>query len=98
MDLNASGMIDLRHIRTISKVEMAGSFTFCIMTDDRNLILRASTHTEMMGWIRAFHIHADIARGGSGRETILIYIYIYYCCLHIYIYAIYNIYIRNDNC
>lgn len=91
-------MIDLRHIRTISKVEIAGSFTFCIMTDDRNLILRASTHTEMMGWIRAFHIHADIARGGSGKETIVIYIYTITVFIYIYIYMLYIIYIRNDDC
>ena len=61
-------MIDLRQIRTISKVEVVGSYTFSIMTDDRNLIVRCASHAEMMGWIKALHIHSDIARGGSGSN------------------------------
>lgn len=69
-DLNFSGMIDLRHVRSITKVDINGAFTFCVTSEDRNLIMRAGSVAEMNGWIRALHIRADIARGGSGMNIV----------------------------
>jgi hypothetical protein len=69
-DLVASGMIDLRHVRSITKVDINGAFTFCVTCEDRNLIMRASSVTEMNGWIRALHMQADIARGGTGMTLV----------------------------
>lgn len=69
-DLIASGMIDLRHVRSITKVDLNGAFTFCVTCDDRNLIMRASSVAEMNGWIRALHMQADIARGGTGMSLV----------------------------
>lgn len=69
-DLNFSGMIDLRHVRSITKVDINGAFTFCVTSEDRNLIMRANSLLEMNGWIRALHIRADLARGGSGMNVV----------------------------
>lgn len=69
-DLISSGMIDLRHVRSITKVDINGAFTFCVTCDDRNLIMRASSAAEMNGWIRALHMQADIARGGTGMNLV----------------------------
>ena len=69
-DLNPSGMVNLKHVRNITKVEISGCFTFCVTSEDRNLILRASSLTEMSNWIRTLHIHADIARGGTGMNVV----------------------------
>lgn len=69
-DVSPSGMIDLRHVRSISKVDISGSYTFCVSCEDRNLIMRANSVVEMNSWFRALHIHADIARGGSGMNVV----------------------------
>eukprot|EP00600_Ochromonadales_sp_CCMP1393_P005575 CAMPEP_0174965784 /NCGR_PEP_ID=MMETSP0004_2-20121128/6627_1 /TAXON_ID=420556 /ORGANISM="Ochromonas sp., Strain CCMP1393" /LENGTH=595 /DNA_ID=CAMNT_0016214657 /DNA_START=80 /DNA_END=1867 /DNA_ORIENTATION=+ len=69
-DISSSGMINLRNVRSITKVETSGCFTFCVSNEDRNLILRASTYTEMSGWVKALHMHADIARGGTGMNVV----------------------------
>lgn len=69
-DVSASGMIDLRHVRSISKLEAAQPYSFCVTTDDRNLIVRSSGYTETNNWIKMLHIHADIARGGSGMNIV----------------------------
>lgn len=63
-------MVDLRHVRNISKIESPGMHTFAITCQDRNLILRANSAAEMNNWIRALHIHADIARGGTGMNVV----------------------------
>jgi hypothetical protein len=69
-DLFSSGMIDLKYIRSISKLDNHGQFSFVINSDERNLILRAANLTEMHAWIRALHMHADIARGGKGTMVV----------------------------
>lgn len=69
-DDSASGMIDLRHVRSISKLEAMQPYAFCVTTDDRNLIVRSSGYTETNNWIKMLHIHADIARGGSGMNIV----------------------------
>lgn len=63
-------MIDLRHVRSISKLEAMQPYAFCVTTDDRNLIVRSSGYTETNNWIKMLHIHADIARGGSGMNIV----------------------------
>lgn len=63
-------MIDLRHVRSISKLEASQPYAFCVTTDDRNLIVRSSGCTETNNWIKTLHIHADIARGGSGMNIV----------------------------
>lgn len=90
-DLFSSGMIDLKYIRSITKLEpqqqprpSSGNttttaaalsqppqpFSFMISSDERNLILRATSQNEMNSWIRALHMHADIARGGKGTTVV----------------------------
>jgi hypothetical protein len=69
-DISPSGFVDLRHVRSITKVDINGAFTFCVTSEDRNLIMRASSVAEMNGWIRALHMQADIARGGSGMTVV----------------------------
>ncbi|KAJ1412013.1 hypothetical protein B484DRAFT_335945, partial [Ochromonadaceae sp. CCMP2298] len=63
-DVSSSGMIDLRNVRSITKIDMygTGGFTFCVTNEDRNLVLRASANVELNGWVRNLHMHADIAR------------------------------------
>jgi hypothetical protein len=65
-DLNSSGMVDLKYTRNITKLDCGGLCTFVVICQDRNIILRANALLEMNNWIRALHIQADIARGGSG--------------------------------
>lgn len=69
-DISPGGMVDLRYVRSITKVDINGSFTFCVTSEDRNLILRSGSQAEMNNWVRALHIHADIARGGSGMNVV----------------------------
>ena len=69
-DAIPSGQIDLRHVRSISKVDINGAYTFCVSSEDRNLIVRANSIVEMNGWIRSLHMQADIARGGSGMTVV----------------------------
>lgn len=69
-DMNPSGTINLKHVRSIAKVEISGCFTFCVTSEDRNLIMRAMSIMEMNNWIKSLHIHADIARGGSGMNVV----------------------------
>lgn len=69
-DLCSSGMIDLKYIRAITKQEAQGQYAFLIESDERNIMLRAATLTDMSNWIRMLHMHADIARGGSGTAVV----------------------------
>jgi len=71
-DVSSSGMIDLRNVRSITKIDMygTGGFTFCVTNEDRNLVLRASANVELNGWVRNLHMHADIARGGTGMNVV----------------------------
>jgi hypothetical protein len=83
-DLFSSGMINLKYVRSISKLENqqidgnsnSGSgknnmqYAFSINSDERNLVLRATTLQEMNTWFKVLHIHADKARGGKGTTVI----------------------------
>lgn len=70
-DLCSSGMIDLKYIRSIMKLENQSTpFTFTIVSEERNIVLRCTSMVEMNNWIRALHIHADIARGGTGMMVV----------------------------
>lgn len=69
-DISPSGMVDLRHVRSITKVDINGAYTFCVTCEDRNLIMRANTLSEMNSWFRALHRHADLARGGDGTNVV----------------------------
>jgi hypothetical protein len=71
-DLCSSGMVDLKYIRSIHKLENSayGNYTFLINCEERNLILRCTTSNEMNQWVRALHIQADIARGGTGMNVV----------------------------
>ena len=63
-------MVDLRHVRNITKVDINGAYTFCVTCEDRNLIMRANSLSEMNSWFRALHRHADLARGGDGTNVV----------------------------
>lgn len=69
-DISPSGMVDLRHVRSITKVDINGACTFCVTCEDRNLIMRTNTLSEMNSWFRALHRHADLARGGDGTNVV----------------------------
>lgn len=69
-DISPSGMVNLKFVRNISKVESSGSFTFNVSCPDRNLVLRCANAHELSGWMRALHMHADIARGGDGTNIV----------------------------
>jgi hypothetical protein len=69
-DAHPSGMVDLRHIRSVTKVDINGAFTFCVSSEDRNLIMRASSAAEVNNWVRTLHMHGDIARGGTGMTIV----------------------------
>eukprot|EP01031_Cornospumella_fuschlensis_P047372 gene47372-58025_t len=61
-DISPSGMVDLKYIRGINKVEDTPN-AFAITSEDRTLVLKCSSKADMQNWIRAMHIQADIARG-----------------------------------
>jgi hypothetical protein len=69
-DLFSSGMVDLKYIRGITKLDNHGQYAFMISSDERTLILRSSTVNEMQAWIRTLHMHADKARGGKGTMVV----------------------------
>lgn len=69
-DLSPSGMIDLKYIRSIHKLDSGPAWTFVITCEERTLVLRCSSKNEMNSWIRALHIQADIARGGTGMMVV----------------------------
>jgi hypothetical protein len=83
-DLFSSGMINLKYVRSISKLENqqqidsnnSGSgksnmqYAFSINSDERNVVLRATTLEEMKTWFKVLHIHADKARGGKGTTVV----------------------------
>lgn len=70
MDVSPSGMIDLKYIRSIHKLDSGPAFAFVITCEERTLVLRCTSKNEMNSWIRALHIQADIARGGSGMMVV----------------------------
>ncbi len=71
-DLCSSGMVDLKYVRSILKLENSayGNYAFLVTCEERNLILRCANMNDMNNWIRALHIQADIARGGSGMNVV----------------------------
>ena len=72
-DLCSSGMVDLKYIRNIQKLEnntTYGQYSFIVECEERQLTVRCMTLSEMNHWIRALHRQADIARGGSGTNLI----------------------------
>lgn len=69
-DLCAAGMINLKYVRNIMKLDHYSQLTFSISSDERTLILRCATLSELTSWFRALHKQADIARGGSGMTIV----------------------------
>jgi hypothetical protein len=69
-DLCASGMVDLKYVRKITKADTYGTTTFTIICEERTLVLKCANAGEMNNWIRALHKQADIARGGSGMTVV----------------------------
>jgi hypothetical protein len=69
-DLCAAGMINLKYVRNILKLDHYGQLTFSVSSDERTLVLRCATLNEMTSWIRALHKQADIARGGTGMTVV----------------------------
>lgn len=69
-DLCAAGMINLKYVRNIMKLDSYGQLTFNVSSDERTLVLRCSTLSEMTSWMRALHKQADIARGGTGTTVV----------------------------
>lgn len=65
---NCSGEIELKDITRVSPFEAGGKgvFSFTVYYPDRNLLLRASSVSEMKMWVRAIELQADLARGGNG--------------------------------
>jgi hypothetical protein len=70
-DLCSSGMVDLKYIRSIVKLENSvyGN-AFHVTCEERSLILRCANASDLNNWIRALHIQADIARGGTGMNVV----------------------------
>ena len=66
------GVVDLRRITSVARFESGnkGVFSFIVACEDRNLLLRASSDSDMDKWLRALQTQADRARGGSGMGII----------------------------
>jgi hypothetical protein len=69
-DLCAAGMVDLKFVKNIIKSESLGPTTFTVDCEERSLVLKCTSVTEMNNWIRALHKQADIARGGTGTSLV----------------------------
>lgn len=65
---SCSEEIELKNITGVSPFEAGGKgvFSFTVYYPDRNLLLRASSVSEMKMWVRAIELQADLARGGNG--------------------------------
>lgn len=69
-DLCAAGMVDLKYVKSIVKSESLGPTVFTVDCEERSLVLKCGSVTEMNNWIRALHKQADIARGGNGMSLV----------------------------
>jgi hypothetical protein len=69
-DLCAAGMVDLKYVKNIIKSESLGPTAFTVDCEERSLVLKCTSISEMNNWIRALHKQADIARGGTGTNLV----------------------------
>lgn len=68
-DISFSGTIDLRYIKSIKRSE-SDERIFVIVTQDRDMCLKAGSVKELKSWIRALHINVNKARGGEGDQIV----------------------------